>query len=161
MRPLLVLGALTVLGAVTLGAVYGLPAGLLVLLGGAVALSLSLVWTSLLHVTGSEPLSLDEALSLAAPTATEEQKRAALRTLRDLEYELSVGKISQKDYDAASREGRSLAKRLIALSDRTLDEGRARALEKLEERLRSRTPSATEGVTTESSTASTEMGGPA
>lgn len=156
MRPVLILGALTALGALTLGALYGLPAALLVLLGGTVALSLSLVWTSLLHVSGSEPLSLDEALSLAAPTATEEQKRAALRTLRDLEYELSVGKISQKDYDAATQEQRALAKRLIALSDRTLDEGRARALEKLQERLGARP----EGAPT-ASTKPTEMGEPA
>lgn len=137
-RPALVLGLLALVGAVVLGSLHGLPAALLVLLGGAVTLSLSLVWTSLLHVSGSEPLSLDEALSLAAPTATEEQKRAALRTLRDLEYELSVGKISQKDYDFASREQRALAKRLIALSDRSLDEGRARALEKLGTRLAER-----------------------
>ncbi len=145
-RPVLVLGSLTLVGAVAIGGLHGLPASLLVLLGGTVALSLSLVWTSLLHVSGSEPLSLDEALSLAAPTATEEQKRAALRTLRDLEYELSVGKISPKDYDVASREQRALAKRLIALSDRSLDEGRARALEKLGARLAERDAPTNAGV---------------
>ena len=57
---------------------------------------------------------------LAAPTAAEEQKRAVLRTLKDLEYELSVGKISKEDFEVTSAHFRAEAKRLIAEADSSL-----------------------------------------
>lgn len=107
------------LGALV-GAFMGLPAALLALAGGALCLVISLVWASLESLGGSAELTLEEALALAAPTVAEEQKRAVLRTLKDLEYELSVGKISQADFDVASAHFRAEAKRLIAQADSSL-----------------------------------------
>ncbi len=76
-------------------------------------------------------------MALAAPTVAEEQKRAVLRTLADLEYELSVGKISQADFDAASTHFRAEAKRLITEADSSLgarlERAEARAGRYLEE----------------------------
>lgn len=108
--------------ALGLGTLLGLPAALLVLAGGALCGVISLCWASLEKLSGTSELTLDEALALAAPTAAEEQKRAVLRTLKDLEYELSVGKISREDFEQASAHFRAEAKRLIAEADASLGE---------------------------------------
>jgi hypothetical protein len=102
------------------GLVLGLPLAILVLAAGALCLVIAMAWGSLEQLGGSSDLSLDEALSLAAPTAAEEQKRAVLRTLKDLEYELAVGKITQEDFQVASTHFRAEAKRLIAEADSSL-----------------------------------------
>lgn len=111
---------LTLALGIGVGVFVGLPPALLVLAGGALCLVISLVWASLERLGGSADLTLDEAMALAAPTVAEEQKRAVLRTLKDLEYELSVGKITQSDFDAASAHFRAEAKRLIAEADSSL-----------------------------------------
>ncbi len=67
-------------------------------------LVISLVWASLKARLGIIEISPpdEHAMALAAPTPAEEQKRA-VRHLAILEaLELSVGKISQADFDAAS-----------------------------------------------------------
>jgi hypothetical protein len=74
-------------------------------------------------------MGFEQALSFAAPSAEEEQKRALLRTLKDLEYELTVGKISREDYDQVSAEIREKAKRVIAQTDETM-KGRLEAASK-------------------------------
>lgn len=96
----------------------------LVLFAAGVALSgaISLMWASLSRMGQGEGMSFDEALSFNAPTATEEQKRAVLRTLKDLEYELHVGKISQEDFEEVSADVRKKAKTLIAQQDEDMDE---------------------------------------
>lgn len=114
----IVVGTLLVTVGVT--ALLGLPAGLLALAGGALCGVISLAWASLEKLGGAGDLTLDEALALAAPTAAEEQKRAVLRTLKDLEYELSVGKISREDFEQTSAHFRAEAKRLIAEADASL-----------------------------------------
>lgn len=124
------LGISCALGSV-LGWIFGLPTFLLILAGGALSLVILLMWASLQQIESNDSMGFEQALSFAAPSAEEEQKRALLRTLKDLEYELSVGKISREDYDQVSREVRERAKRVIALSDETM---KAR-LEKAEARL--------------------------
>jgi hypothetical protein len=71
-------------------------------------------------LAGETPLTLDEALSLGAPSAEEEQKQAVLRALKDLEFERSVGKITEDDYRELSQRYRSEAKALLLLVDRDL-----------------------------------------
>lgn len=134
---LLVLGGIWVL-ALGIGAALwtSLPLGLLG--GAAIALMLviALMWQSLQHLSGDTELTFEEALSLAAPTAEEEQKRAVLRALKDLEYERSVGKISEADFQELSARYRAEAKRLILAVDETLQERRKEAEALLEKRLR-------------------------
>lgn len=116
--------------------VYGRGAFFLVT-GGAVLLgAIAILWNSLLSLTGDAPLTLDEALSLAAPSAEEERKESVLRALKDLEYERNVGKLSEDDYRELSRRYRQDAKQLLQLVDENLAPARARALEQLEERLK-------------------------
>ncbi len=145
--PGLVLGG-TVL-VVIVGALLGLPLALLAAAALILALVITLMWRSLSHLSEDAGLTLDEALSLAAPTAEEEQKRAVLRALKDLDYELRVGKVSEADYLELAARYREDAKRLILAVDETLAEKRAYAERLLEERRKKETQKrATEEVPT-------------
>lgn len=132
--PALLLGGLAL--AIGLGVWLGLPGGLLTAAAVALTLVVALAWQSLQHLSGEADLTFEEALSLAAPTTEEEQKRAVLRALKDLEYERSVGKISEEDFTELSARYRAEAKRLILAVDDTLEERRRSAERLLEQRLR-------------------------
>jgi hypothetical protein len=123
-------------GAVALTiSVRGLGVGLLVLAAMALVGSILLVWGSIQTLAGETQLGLEEALSLAAPRAEEEQKRAVLRALKDLEYERSVGKINEEDYRELSARYREQAKQLLRELDLELAPNRARVLRQVEKRL--------------------------
>jgi hypothetical protein len=125
----------TVVAAVVAGVALGVEIALLVIAGGALAGVIGLLWASVQALTGESPLTLEEALTLGAPSAEEEQKRAVLRALKDLEYERSVGKISEEDYAELSERYRAEAKRLIQLLDAGSGAERERAEKALRERL--------------------------
>lgn len=127
--------AIGILLAISAGSFAGLPASFLVLAAFTLSLVIGLLWSSLNHLSGDTEMSFDDAYGLAAPTAAEEQKRAVLRALKDLEYERSVGKIGQEDFTVVSAQYREEAKRLIALADESLSQGRKRAEELLEDKL--------------------------
>jgi hypothetical protein len=112
------LPASTVICAVAAGVLQGAAAVVLVLCAGALMGVIALFWASIRTLVGETPLSGADAYALGAPRAEEEQKRAVLRALKDLEFERSVGKISDEDYQALVAKYRADAKRLL----RTLDE---------------------------------------
>jgi hypothetical protein len=80
-------------------------------------------------------LDFEEALGMGAPSKAEEEKRAVLRALKDLEYERGVGKISPEDYAELSAKYRAEAKRLIQALDETLAPARAEVERVLQKRL--------------------------
>src|ERR1041385_7099241 len=121
----------TVIGAIGVGLSVGLGPALLVLAGGTLLGAVTLLWSSLGRLTGESPLSLDEAIGLAAPSAEEERKRSVVRALKDLDYERSVGKISEEDYADLSARYRSEAKDLL----RSLDSGLAPLRKSAEKKL--------------------------
>jgi hypothetical protein len=121
--------------AVTLGVLQGLALGVLGLATLALLGVIALLSASVRGLSGDSPLSLDEAVGLGAPSAEEEQKRAVLRALKDLEYERSVGKISEDDYREFSARYREEARRLIARVDEALAESHALAERLLAERV--------------------------
>jgi hypothetical protein len=121
--------------AAVLGHFFGLGLGLLIVGGGTLGGSIWLLWSSLQGLGGEAPITLEEAISLGAPSAEEEQKRAVLRALKDLEYERAVGKISDEDYTSLAEHYRSEAKRLLRAVDRDLSPERERAERILAERL--------------------------
>ncbi|MEY2934548.1 MAG: hypothetical protein RL033_5297 [Pseudomonadota bacterium] len=129
---------LVVLTAFGIGKILGLSIGLLTLAGGVLCGTIWLLWASLQGLTGDAPLTLDEALSLGAPSAEEEQKRAVLRALKDLEYERAVGKINDADYASLAEHYRNEAKRLLRAVDEDLGPERERAEKLLAERLAER-----------------------
>ncbi len=112
-----ILLASVVVGAGLAFYLSGVPAMILVLAASALSGAIWLMWSSLQRVGESDTMGFEEALSFAAPSATEEQKRAVLRALKDLEYERHVGKISEEDFKQVSAEYREKAKELIAEQD--------------------------------------------
>jgi hypothetical protein len=108
---------LVLLGTALAGWVLGPPAAVLVLAGGALVGVIALFWSSLRTLVGETPLSGADAYALGAPRAEEEQKQAVLRALKDLEFERSVGKISDEDYRELVAKYRAEAKRLLRVLD--------------------------------------------
>lgn len=129
------LPVVTVVTAVVVGVAVGVEISLLVIAAGALAGVISLLWSSVQALTGESPLTFEEALTLGAPSTEEEQKRAVLRALKDLEFERSVGKISEEDYAELSERYRGEAKRLIQLLDADSGPERERAEKALSQRL--------------------------
>lgn len=125
LRALLPLAALVTV--IVTGVLLGVEVMLLVLAFFSLIGVILLLWSSVQSLAGQSPLTLDEALTLAAPSAEEEQKRAALRALKDIEYERSVGKISEQDYREFSERYRADARRLIAAVDASLGPAQAQA----------------------------------
>jgi hypothetical protein len=83
-------------------------------------LAFFLFWHSLGELTNEEPLSLEEALELAAPERREQEKISVLRGLKDLEQEHRFGKISDAEFAAESERLRSQAKRLLSSLDESI-----------------------------------------
>jgi hypothetical protein len=125
-----------VLTALIVGATVGLGPSLLVLAGGMLLGVVLLFWSSVGRLTGESPLTLEEAIGLGAPSPEEERKRSILRALKDLEYERSVGKISEEDFAELSARYRADAKALLKLIDAESAPMRKRAEERLASRLR-------------------------
>jgi ribosomal protein L40E len=127
--------------AVILGTLYGVQLVVLTLAAGALLLVIALLWNSVQALAGESELSFEEAFSMGARSAEEEQKRAVLRALKDLDYERSVGKISEEDYHEYSARYRAEAKRLIRDLDENLAEARKQVERELERRVARLEPS--------------------
>jgi hypothetical protein len=124
----------TVAAAVVSAVTVGLEIALLVVASGALVGVIALLWASVQSLTGESPITLEEALGLGAPSAEEEQKRAVLRALKDLEFERGVGKITEEDYAELSAKYRAEARRLIL----AVDEAHAKERAEVERLLASR-----------------------
>jgi hypothetical protein len=136
-----------VLSALAVGASAGLGPALLVLAGAMLLGVVALLWSSLGRLTGESPLTLEEALGLGAPSAEEERKRSILRGLKDLEYERSVGKISDEDFAALSGRYRADAKALLRSMEAEAAPLRERAEARLAARLKRDVGAAAKPVT--------------
>jgi hypothetical protein len=142
----------TLIAAVTAGALYGVQLVVLTLAAAALLLVIWLLWSSVQALAGESELTFEEAFSLGTRTAEEEQKRAVLRALKDLEYERSVGKIGEDDYHEYAARYRTEAKRLIQVLDENLAEGRKQVELELARRLAKVAGASTEnGVSAETS----------
>jgi len=133
----------TVVCAAVAGFARGAPAVLLVLTGGMLVAVIAIFWASIRTLVGETPLSGADAYALGAPRAAEEQKRAVLRALKDLEFERSVGKISEDDYQGLVARYRAEAKWLLRSIDEDAGPERDKVETLVETRLRR------EGLTTD------------
>lgn len=117
---------LGLLASVAVSALYGMPTGLVVI--GAVLLLTGIwnLWTSLQVVAGDRPAPLPPS-SPEALSREQEQKAFLLRALEDLEYERSVGKIDDEDYESFRRQYRERAKRALSAGNEGADPHRRRA----------------------------------
>jgi hypothetical protein len=125
----------TLIIAIVLGSLYGVQLVVLTFAAGALILVITLLWSSVQALAGESELSFEEAFSMGARSAEEEQKRAVLRALKDLDYERSVGKISEDDYHEYAARYRAEAKRLIRGLDENLAEARKQVEREVERRV--------------------------
>ena len=130
------LPVLTVGIALTAGVIQGPASAILVLAGGALIGVIAIFWASVRTLLGETPLSGADAYAIAAPRSEEEQKRAVLRALKDLEFERSVGKISEEDYVELVARYRGEAKRLLREIDAEAQPRHERAEALVAKRLR-------------------------
>jgi hypothetical protein len=130
------LPVLAICGALIAGWVQGPPMAILVLAAGALVAVIATFWASVRTLVGETALTGADAYALGAPRAEEEQKRSVLRALKDLEFERSVGKISDEDYKVLVAKYRAEAKRLLRLLDTENDPGRQKVEALVAKRLR-------------------------
>jgi hypothetical protein len=117
-KPLVILALALVDGVVIWR--FGVAPGILLLCAASMLLVVSLLFRAVQALTGE--LDEEDELELTrAPTSAEEQKRAAIQALKDIEHERTVGKITKEDYEALVTRYRGEAKRLM----RTVDEERS------------------------------------
>jgi rRNA maturation endonuclease Nob1 len=126
---------LSVMAAIAAGLFYDTGTAILVLAAGVLLGVIAILWMSVRTLSGDAPITLEEAVMLGAPSAAEEQKRTVLQALKDLEYERSVGKVSDADYEELLRRYRTEAKRLLRAVDEDLAPRRARAEAYIAEKL--------------------------
>ncbi len=111
------------LAAIALGLlaffVKGLAFAILVLTAGALLFAIFELWWSLRTLAGDAPIEtefLTESLA-SNVVALEEQKRAVLRTLKDLEHERSIGRLTDADFEELSATYREEAKDVLRKLD--------------------------------------------
>ena len=129
----------TVLGALVVGAVGGVGPAVLVLAGGALLGVVALFWGSLRTLSGEAPLSpelLEAATMRRAQSERAENKRRAVRALKDLEHEHAVGKVDDRDYAILSAELRAQAKAAMKELDADVAPYRAKAEDLLRKHLK-------------------------
>jgi hypothetical protein len=114
---------ITVVIAFTLGVA---PA-LLVLSAFVLLLAISVIWSSLQAVAGFVPESGSDLLEISIEGAEDEQKQFLLRALKDLEFERSLGKISEDDYEELKRVYRAQAKEALRAADAASEPARSQA----------------------------------
>lgn len=121
--------------AIGMGMMMGAAGVILALSGGALVGVIALFWSSIRTLFGETPLSGADAYALGAPRAEEERKQAVLRALKDLEFERSVGKISDEDYKVLVSKYRAEAKQLLRMLDEASEPQRARVEALVQKRL--------------------------
>ncbi len=112
---------------IAVGMIAGPALGVLVLAGGTLLGAIATLWSSLRALVGETPLAAEDAFALGAPSSEEEQKRAVLRAIKDIEFERAVGKISEEDFKILLTRYRAEAKRLLRQIDESRAPERARA----------------------------------
>lgn len=119
--------AVGLVGLVVAGLRFGLPGVVLGLAALTLVGVITAFWSSLRTLLGETRLTGADAYAIGAPRVEEEQKRAVLRALKDLEFERAVGKISEEDAKVLVLEYRREAKRLLRMLDEASADQRARA----------------------------------
>ena len=124
------------------GTLYGVGPAILIASAGFLILGLVLAWMSLGELTSEEPLSLEEALELAAPDHQEQEKASVLRALKDLEQEHRFAKITDAEFNQESERLRHQAKRLLATLDESAKARKVRVEAQLKQLMKNQPASA-------------------
>ena len=100
---------------VVVGRAFGVGPAILVLAATALLVVVGFLFRAVQSI--AEPHDDENARDVLPPTLAEEQKRAALRALKELEFEKSVGNISPEDYEVIVDRYREEAKRAMRAVD--------------------------------------------
>jgi hypothetical protein len=105
-----------------------LPVAFIVLAALALVLAISFVWRALrVLLGGEEQRDLVQSSAMRHRAELLDEKDAVLRSLKDLEFEKQVGKISDDDFKRLDAEFRARAKGILRLLDDDLKEHRDKA----------------------------------
>lgn len=130
-------GIVYVVLVISAGVFVDASTAVLVAAGGMLVAVIAVFWSSLRTLLGETPLSGADAYVFGAPPRVEEEeKRAVLRALKDIEFERSVGKISEEDYAELVKKYRARAKELLQVIDEKSKAGRDRAETLVQKKLR-------------------------
>jgi len=105
-----------------------LPSAFIVLSGGGLLFAISFVWAALRSLFGGKSDTLvTESVAMRKRHELLDEKEAALKSLKDLEFEHEVGKLSDEDFRRLQAEFRTRAKHVLRELDDDLREHRAKA----------------------------------
>lgn len=113
-----------------------LPLAFIVLSAGALLFAISFMWASLRSLFGGTPEGqVTESGAMRKRHELLDEKEAVLASLKDLEFEHEVGKLSDDDFKRLESEFRGRAKGIMRQLDDELREHRAKAEQLLEREL--------------------------
>jgi hypothetical protein len=113
-----------------------LPMAFIVLSGGALLFAVSFLWASLRSLFGGSGEGLvHESSAMRRRHELLDEKDAVLKSLKDLEFERDVGKLSDEDFKRLEREFRVRAKGILKELDDEVRDHRAKAKQLIEKEL--------------------------
>src|SRR5690242_13289432 len=105
-----------------------LPIAFIVLAATALLVAMSFLWASLRALLGgTEQHDMIQSQAMRKRADLLDEKDAVLRSLKDLEFERQVGKISEADFQRLDGEFRVRAKRILKELDDDLKDHRKKA----------------------------------
>jgi hypothetical protein len=109
-----------------------LPSAFIVLSGGGLLFAISFLWAALRSLFGgTNDAQVTESVATQKRHELLDEKETALKSLKDLEFEHEVGKLSDEDFLRLQAEFRTRAKHILRELDDDLREHRAKAEELL------------------------------
>jgi hypothetical protein len=113
-----------------------LPSAFIVLSAGGLLFAISFLWASIRGLLGgAHEAHVSESPALRHRHELIAEKEAAIRGLKDLEFEREVGKLSDEDFKRLEAEQRGRAKRVLKQLDDDLREHKVKAQALLEREL--------------------------
>jgi len=105
-----------------------LPIAFIVLSAGGLLFAISFVWATLRGLLGgAHEAHVSQSSAARSRADLLSEKAAVLRSIKDLEFEREVGKLSDEDFHRLEAEFRQRAKRIIKQLDDELREHREKA----------------------------------
>ena len=105
-----------------------MPSAFIVLSGGALLFAISFLWAALRSLFGGKnDTQVSESVAMQKRHELLDEKETALKSLKDLEFEHEVGKLSDEDFVRLQAEFRTRAKHILRELDDDLREHRSKA----------------------------------
>ena len=104
-----------------------LPMVFIALASLALLSAICFIWASLRTLLGEGQRDVTQSAAMKRRADLLDEKDAVLRSLKDLEFERQVGKISDEDFKRVEAEFRGRAKRILKELDSDLKEHRQKA----------------------------------